>query len=313
MPTEPVKIKERTRLIYLMTFWVLSAFCIVFEVLCVKQTTIPLISARRELWVTILTTVTVFLFLLSVFFVFADKPFMVKMLLSGNVFVAFALTVLFILQKTDFFLIVQNTETFENFMKKAGAWMPLLFIIIQFLQVVVLPIPGIVSTLAGVALFGAFKTAIFSLIGIWLGSVFAFYIGRKFGKRAVTWLIGAETLEKWQTKLKGKDNLVLTVMFLLPFFPDDILCFIAGLSTMSTKYFFVMMTLCRIIAVFSTCYSLNIIPFNTPWGIAIWAVLILTLIGIFAFVYKYLNEIDAWFKRLGAHIRKKTKYDKRKK
>ena len=313
MPTKPEKIKERTRLIYLTTFWVLSAFCIIFEVLCIKLTTIPLIAARRELWVTILTTATIFLFLLSVFFIFADKPFMVKMLLSGNVFVAVVLAVLFILQKTKFFLIVQNAESFENFMKRAGGWMPIAYIVVQFLQVVVLPIPGIVSTLAGVALFGAFKTAVFSLIGIWIGSVLAFYIGRKFGKKAVSWLIGAETLEKWQTKLKGKDNLVLTVMFLLPLFPDDILCFVAGLSTMSAKFFLIMMTICRIIAVFSTCYSLDFIPLNAPWGIAVWALLILTLIGVFLFVYKNLNKIDAWFKRFGRRLRKNPKGDRRKK
>ena len=112
-----------------------------------------------------------------------------------------------------------------------------------------MPIPSVVSTLAGVALFGAFKTIVYSLIGIILGSITAFFIGRKLGNKAVSWMIGQEELNKWQKRLKGKDNFILTVMFLLPMFHDDVLCFIAGLSSLSNKYFFIMIVLSRMVYV----------------------------------------------------------------
>ena len=117
--------------------------------------------------------------------------------------------------------------------------MPIVYIIFQYLQVVLLPIPSVVSTLAGVALFGPWWTLLFSFIGIWLGSISAFFIGRKLGYKAVAWMVGEETLNKWQKKLKGKDALVLTLMFFLPVFPDDVFCFISGLSSMKKRYFFI--------------------------------------------------------------------------
>ena len=104
------------------------------------------------------------------------------------------------LQKTGFFDLVQSSEGLQQYLEKAGIWMPILYIALQFLQVIILPIPGIVSTMAGVTLFGPFKTLIYSLIGILLGSLTAFFIGRKLGNKAVEWIVGKETLKKWQKK-----------------------------------------------------------------------------------------------------------------
>ena len=174
--------------------------------------------------------------------------------------------------------------------------MPITYILLQFLQVVILPIPGIVSTAAGVAIFGPLLTSIYSVTGILLGSFLAFYIGRKWGNKTVAWIIGEETLEKWQKKLKGKDNLFLTMMFLLPLFPDDILCFIAGLSTMSNRYFSIMIICTRVISIFATCYSVDLIPINTWWGITIWVVFFAVIIFAFIFIYKNMDKIQKWLK-----------------
>ena len=161
------------------------------------------------------------------------------------------------------------------------------------MQVVVLPIPSVVSTAAGVALFGPFYTTLYSLIGILLGSLTAFIIGRKLGHKAVVWMVGEESLQKWQKKLKGKDNFILTLMFLLPLFPDDILCFIAGLSSMSFLYFIVMVFVCRVLAVSATCYSVDLIPFNTWWGLCVWGVLFVAVVTAFIVIYKNLDKIQA--------------------
>ncbi|MBQ8876319.1 MAG: TVP38/TMEM64 family protein [Clostridia bacterium] len=183
--------------------------------------------------------------------------------------------------------------------------MPLLYILLQFLQVVVLPIPSIVSTLAGLALFGAVKTLLYSFVGIALGSFFAFWIGRKLGNRAVAWMVGEETLRKWQKKLKGKDRLFLTLMFLLPLFPDDILCFLAGLSTMGWGYFTFVILLSRALALSTTCFSVDFIPFTTWWGGLFWVLFAIILIVIFVFIYKNLDKIQQKIDRIKAKIRKK--------
>ena len=187
-------------------------------------------------------------------------------------------------------------EKLQEYLKRVGVWMPIAYIALQFLQVVILPIPGIVSTAAGVAVFGALLTAVYSTIGIVLGSFLAFYIGRKWGHHAVSWIVGVETLDKWQKKLKGKDNLFLTLMFLLPLFPDDVLCFVAGLSTMSNGYFAVMIICTRIISIFATCFSVDFIPLNTWWGVILWLAFFVGVIVLFLVLYKHLDAIVSWLK-----------------
>lgn len=185
--------------------------------------------------------------------------------------------------------------------------MPVFYILLQYLQVVLLPIPGFVSTAAGVALFGPFYTFLYSFIGVTLGSLTAFYIGRKFGNKAVAWMIGEDVLKKWMKKVKGKDNFILTAMFFLPIFPDDVLCFIAGLSSMTTKYFVWMIIVSRLLAILTTCYSVNFIPFNTWWGISVWIGLILFIVVLFIALYKNLDKIQGKFERIFTAKSKKKK------
>ena len=190
--------------------------------------------------------------------------------------------------------------------------MPIAYIILQFLQVIILPIPGILSTAVGVALFGAFYTTVYSFIGIVLGSILAFYIGRKFGLKAVSWMVGEETLNKWQKKLKGKDNFILTLAFLLPLFPDDILCFLAGLSSMTNKYFLTMICISRLLAIAATCYSFNFIPFNTWWGLLIWGIIVAVIIVAFCLIYKNLHSIHQWATKRVFKKKKATNKNKNK-
>jgi len=311
---EEQKRRSRKILPYLITFILLTAVCIVFEILCLHNTKIAWIAGNKELWLSLCIVLTAVAFVFSVFFVIKEKELVVKSLLSGYIFVLFVLIVLFVLQESGFFNVVQDPEAFQLYMEKAGAWMPLVYILFQYLQVIILPVPSVVSTVAGVALFGAFKTTVFSLIGILAGSFTAFFIGRKLGAKAASWLVGEETLSKWQKKLKGKDNLFLTVMFLLPLFPDDILCFIAGLSSMTTRYFSVMIVVSRVLAVSTTCYSIDLIPFNTTWGLIVWGVLLALIVLAFVLIYKNMDKIDGWLsKRFKVFRKKRNKKNEREK
>ncbi len=238
-----------------------------------------------------------FLFGISVLFTLRGKETMAKLFVTFFILLLTFWAVLLLLQRTGFFSVVESTESLQAYLERAGLWMPIFYILLQFLQVVVLPIPSIVSTAAGVALFGAFWTMIYSLIGILTGSILAFIIGRKLGYRAVGWIVGKDALKKWQKKLKGKDNLFLSAMFILPFFPDDILCFVAGLSSMSFRYFITVIGISRIVGVAATCYSFGFIPFNTWWGITIWAIILAVIVLAFVLVYKNMEKIQAFIHR----------------
>ena len=286
-------------------FLALFATNLVFAILSFCHITSEFI--QNNLGWFILLSVMVFggLCAVSLYFVLKRKDVLAKALLSVQVLLLFCMVCLFVFLKTNFFEMVETPEKLQAYLEKSGAWMPIFYIILQYLQVILLPIPSVVSTVAGVALFGALETVGYSLIGILLGSITAFFLGRKLGDRAAAWIVGRENLTAWKKKLKGKDNFILTAMFLLPLFPDDVLCFVAGLSTMSAKYFLGMILVTRTIGIVGTCYSFDFIPFNTWWGLLIWGLLIALVIAAFILFYKYMDRIQAWWKK----FKKRRKMD----
>ena len=284
--------EKRNNLLFIILFFALSVVCIVFSTLCIFSSNNPFVSKYAMLFSILSALLFTAFCVICICFLYKKKETLLKTFLSIYIFLAFVLTLIYILQITGAFEVIKDAERLQAFLERAGVWMPILYILLQFLQVVVLPIPSIVSTAAGVALFGAFQTTVFSLIGILLGSFVAFLIGRKLGYKAVVWMVGKETLDKWQTKLKGKDNLFLTLMFLLPFFPDDVLCFIAGLSSMSTGYFLLMILVSRVLAVTTTCYSIDFIPLNTWWGVLLWSFFIVGIVVAFIIIYKNMDKIQ---------------------
>lgn len=278
----------------LITFLTMAIACVVFAILCVYGTKIAFIASNPLLFSLLASGLLTAFFLLCAWFVVKGKEIWYKTALSAFILMLFALIVLFILQQTGFFNVIENQNSLQEYLASKGAWMPVVYTLLQYLQVVILPIPSVVSTVAGVALFGPFQTTLYSLIGVLLGSFTAFFIGRKLGNKAVSWMIGKETLNKWQNKIKGKDYLLLTLMFILPVFPDDVLCFVAGLSTMTWGYFSVMIVVSRILQISITCYSIDLIPFTTWWGLLVWIVFFAAVLVGFFVVYKNIDKIQEW-------------------
>lgn len=245
-------------------------------------------------------------------FYFLKKELIYKFCITAYVLLLFIAVVAYILLRTGFLEIIRDEKSFEEYLERSGSWMSVLFITLQFLQVVILPIPSFVTVAAGTALFGPFLNIVYSLIGIVLGSLVAFLIGRYAGYRAVAWLVGKDTLDKWLKKVKGKDKLLLSAMFLLPVFPDDVLCFVAGLSSMSLPFFLAVIVISRILAIVTTSYSVSLIPFNTWWGILIWIVFFALVVVLFVFLYKKADDIQNWiYKKFHreTRIEKKTERD----
>lgn len=241
------------------------------------------------------SAVNLAIFVTDVVCLLLNKEVVSRTCITAYILIDFLAIFLYILIRTGFFEIMRDEERFEAFLERSGKWMAVLFVVLQFLQVVILPIPSTVTVVAGAALFGPLVGSLLSLLGIIIGSLVAFLVGRYAGYRVVAWLVGKETLDKWLKKIKGKDKLLLSAMFLLPVFPDDVLCFVAGISSMSLPLFLGIIVVSRIAAIFTTSYSVTLIPFNTWWGLLIWAVLITLVVVLFVFLYKKSDAILEWF------------------
>lgn len=269
--------------------------------------------ARWLFWLALAggTTVNAALLAVELVFYFRKKDLVYKSCIVAYVLLVLAAVVAYVLLETGFLEIIRDEGSLQAYLKRAGVWMSILFITLQFSQVVILPIPSTVTVVAGAALFGPLMGSIYSLIGIVIGSVTAFLIGRYAGYRVVAWLVGKDTLDKWLKKVKGKDKLLLSAMFLLPVFPDDVLCFVAGLSSMTLWFFIVVILVSRILAIFTTSFSVTLIPFNTWWGILIWILFFAVVVALFVFLYKKSDDIQEWIlKKLHRETRVTKKAEK---
>lgn len=251
-----------------------------------------------------INAITVFVFslltILSIVFFNNNKEFVYKLFLCIIILITISVVSLFFIKKTGFFDRIKSVDDFREYISSFGSWTVVVFIACQFLQVVVLPIPSFITIGAGVLLFGPFLGATFSCIGIIAGSILAFFIGRIFGYNIVKWLIGEKALDKALEYIEGKDKVVLTFMFLFPFFPDDVLCFVAGITKMSSAFFVGMIVIVRIICIFLSSYSLNnsLIPYDTWWGILLWVLFLAVTIFLAIILYKKTVKIKLNKKRV---------------
>lgn len=116
--------------------------------------------------------------------------------------------------------------------KSSGVWVWIVIWIIMFLQVTILNIPAYVILSASISIgieTLSLKYILVVLSAYMTGCLIAYWIGYRFGRKAVRWCAGSdEDYDKWSKFLnkKGKWWYFLTVLF--PFFPDDLLCLVAG-------------------------------------------------------------------------------------
>lgn len=145
-----------------------------------------------------------------------------------------------------YYYVLTDKEKIQAFLKAAGPLGPLLFIVTQALQVVLAPIPGEATGFIGGFLFGVAPGLVYSTIGLTVGSILAFLLGRWLEEHFVARVVRPETLKKFDFLIERQGTLIAFFLFLLPGFPKDYLCFILGLSNMSLRLFVVMVTVGRL-------------------------------------------------------------------
>jgi uncharacterized membrane protein YdjX (TVP38/TMEM64 family) len=133
------------------------------------------------------------------------------------------------------------------------------------------------------------------MIGLILGSWMAFSLARIFEKLAVEKFVSPQTIKKFDY-LIGHEGLILSfLLFLIPGFPKDALCYLLGLTPMHTGIFLIISTIGRIPGTLMATLQ-GAKAFEHQYKS------FLVLLGISALVilafYIYHDEIHHWIKRL---------------
>ncbi len=224
----------------------------------------------------------------------AKRPLGWKFWLTVGIVVVLVAAALWWLQRTGGFAVFSSPEAMQAYVKGYGAWAPVVFFLLQAAQVVAAPIPGNVTAMAGGFLFGFWKATALSIGATVVGSVAAFALARGFGRPLVVRLVGASVVDKYVDIVSRKGLPLLFAMFLLPFFPDDALCFIAGLAAVSWPVFLLMMLFTRPPGLIMSSLVGSGVVQMPIWG---WVLIGAAALALVWLSYRYGEKINEWLLR----------------
>lgn len=203
------------------------------------------------------------------------------------VLVLIALAVIYHRPLMDLLTIITDQQEVSAYLQSYGALGPIVLFALLVAQVFVAVIPGHALMVTAGYVYGTLGLTVV-IVSTIIGSQIAFMIARKYGRGLIYKLASPEVLQRWDGIAKHQGILFYFFSFVLPIFPSDLMCYVAGLSTISPRRFFIANVLGRTCcAVFITL--IGIYGMNPPlwfWGLA------LAVISIFFaswFIYKKLK------------------------
>ena len=125
-----------------------------------------------------------------------------------------------------------SPKRLKLFVASFGPYAAPVFVLLQCMQVVIAPIPGEVTGFVGGLLFGVWKGTLLSTIGLTIGALIAFSIGRLLGASFVHRIVKQEYIDRFDDFVRHKGLYIAWLLFILPGFPKDSLCYLLGLTRM---------------------------------------------------------------------------------
>ncbi len=158
-------------------------------------------------------------------------------ILKISLLIALIVLCIFFFIHFDLYNFFKDRERITGFINSFGPLSVVIFIGLQILQVTVAPIPGEISGFIGGYLYGPVLGTLYSIIGLSLGSLIAFFLARWLGQPFVEKVASPATIQKYDYFIEHKGLPVIFILFFIPGFPKDILSYIIGLSRLKASTF----------------------------------------------------------------------------
>ena len=201
-------------------------------------------------------------------------------ILGGSVWALYA---------TGFFEAAGSQEKLGEYIARCAPWSHLAYFGIQLASVVVAPIPSNITAAAGAYLFGLWPSFLLTWGAVALGSAVVFVLARALGQGFAAQFVGEKLSEKYLDVIRRKRDVFLALAFLFPFFPDDILCILAGLTDIPFKRFFVLVAVCRPWGLLVSCLVGSATVAIPLWGMALLGV---AGLAVFLLAMKYGDRLE---------------------
>ncbi len=192
---------------------------------------------------------------------------------------------------SGFFRATGSGEAMREFIQAQAPWSHLVYFLLQLISIILAPIPSNIIALAGAVLFGTWPAFLLTWSAVALGSVIMFFLARGLGQKFVARLVSRKLSDKYLHLIRRKRDIFLFLAFLFPFFPDDILCILSGLTDISWKRFVVLVLVARPWGLLFAC-GLGGSVLDVP----LWGLILLGAAGVAVFVLAmiYGDRIEQW-------------------
>ena len=204
------------------------------------------------------------------------------------------------LYQSGFFAACTSQQALQDYIARRAPYAQLWFFVLQLLSVVLAPIPSNITALAGGVLFGMWTAFLLTWAAVFLGSLLVFWLARVLGRSFADRVVSRRLSEKYQSVIRSKTTVFLVLAFLFPYFPDDVLCILAGVTDISFRRFALIVLVTRPWGLL-VASALGGSSLNVPlwWLIALGAVgLVLFVLGM-----KYGDRMERWVLRRLVHHR----------
>lgn len=153
--------------------------------------------------------------------------------------------------------IFKSQEAMTVFLQPFGILTPIIYVLFIAFQSTFMVVPGAVGNLVGVLMFGPLWGILYNYLGNVIGSSSNFFLARFYGADIIRLFTSEKIFNKykdWLDKDEQRFHKWFTICIFMPLAPDDLLCYLAGMTKMTFKKFIVIILLGKPLAV--AMYSL---------------------------------------------------------
>ena len=190
---------------------------------------------------------------------------------------------------TGFFEAASSLEGIKAYIQRCAPWSHLAFFGIQLVSVILAPIPSNITAAGGAILFGLWPAFALTYLAVAGGSMLVFALSRALGQGFAEKLVSRKLSERYLGVIRRKRDVFLAMAFLFPFFPDDLLCILAGLPDIPFRHFAVLCLLTRPWGLLVAC-AVGSSAVSVPlWGMALLGA---AGLGVFLLAMRYGDAIE---------------------
>lgn len=166
---------------------------------------------------------------------------------------------------------MQDQQAVSGYLESINPLGPVVLFLLLVAQVFVAIIPGHALMMAGGYAFGPWAAIPIVAASTILGSELAFWLGRRFGRKLICRLVKPGDLQRWFSISERQGALFYFFAFVLPIFPSDLMCYLAGMGKVSPRGFLAANICGRTICAIAITL-IGVFGFNPPWQF--WAVMV---------------------------------------